>query len=198
MMDDPSLSKGAAAREFRFHSGRLCLDFVATVGDRHHAKFERLRDTSDLAQWLIQAELTPETVSITDAQLQDSWALRETIYRLITAAMARRPAQRKGVHDLNDWAAYEPLIPQLTQIGKPQQWVSATPFRSSMSTIARDAVDLLTSDLITKIRECSAEDCSAIFVDVSRPGRRRWCSMATCGNRPKKERYRKRHQAAGA
>lgn len=44
-----------------------------------------------------------------------------------------------------------------------------------------------------RLRECDADDCVRWFVDTSKGGRRRWCSMARCGNRAKVARYRRRH-----
>ncbi|WP_338023753.1 CGNR zinc finger domain-containing protein [Amycolatopsis vastitatis] len=45
------------------------------------------------------------------------------------------------------------------------------------ATVARDAVELLAGPFAHRIRTCAAEDCHLIYVDASRPGRRRWCSM---------------------
>ncbi|RXT04958.1 CGNR zinc finger domain-containing protein [Ammoniphilus sp. CFH 90114] len=36
-----------------------------------------------------------------------------------------------------------------------------------------------------RIRSCSHEECILFFVDVSKGGKRRWCSMESCGNRAK-------------
>jgi predicted RNA-binding Zn ribbon-like protein len=61
-----------------------------------------------------------------------------------------------------------------------------------VSAIARDAIDLVAGPHAERIRECAADDCSLIFVDLSRPGQRRWCSMERCGNRAKQRtRYRR-------
>ncbi|MFE7743242.1 CGNR zinc finger domain-containing protein [Nocardia sp. NPDC057455] len=40
------------------------------------------------------------------------------------------------------------------------------------------------------MRVRAAGDCGLLFVDASRPGRRRWCSMDRCGNLSKVRRYR--------
>ncbi|MEU1812478.1 CGNR zinc finger domain-containing protein [Micromonospora sp. WMMD1076] len=52
---------------------------------------------------------------------------------------------------------------------------------------ARAAADLLTSAARTEVRACPAADCGWLFLDPR--GRRRWCSMATCGNRAKVRAY---------
>src|SRR5690349_17566087 len=46
-----------------------------------------------------------------------------------------------------------------------------------------------------RVRACANADCVLWFLDTSRPGTRRWCSMATCGNRDKAVRHgRMRHR----
>jgi predicted RNA-binding Zn ribbon-like protein len=62
--------------------------------------------------------------------------------------------------------------------------------------VARSAVDLMTSADLARVRECDGHDCGWLFLDTSKAGRRRWCSMAICGNRAKSERYRQRSAAA--
>ncbi|MGC4762555.1 CGNR zinc finger domain-containing protein [Micromonospora sp. DT46] len=46
-------------------------------------------------------------------------------------------------------------------------------------------MDLFTGPYRDRIRECATHDCYLVFVDTSRPGRRRWCAMERCGNRHK-------------
>ncbi len=40
-----------------------------------------------------------------------------------------------------------------------------------------------------RIRSCEHGPCTLWFVDTSKAGRRRWCSMETCGNRAKARRH---------
>lgn len=40
-----------------------------------------------------------------------------------------------------------------------------------------------------RIRSCAHDACVLHFLDTSRNGTRRWCSMATCGNRAKASRH---------
>jgi predicted RNA-binding Zn ribbon-like protein len=48
-------------------------------------------------------------------------------------------------------------------------------------------VDLFTGIWIDRIRICDNPLCGGLFADLSRPGRRRWCAMNTCGSLAKKE-----------
>jgi predicted RNA-binding Zn ribbon-like protein len=62
--------------------------------------------------------------------------------------------------------------------------------------VARSAADLLTSSDLSALRLCAAESCAWLFLDTSRNGSRRWCSMRTCGNRAKARRHHARVRAA--
>ena len=64
-----------------------------------------------------------------------------------------------------------------------------------MFPIVRDIADYLASDHVEKTRGCASDDCDLYFVNQSRNGRRRWCSMSTCGNRAKVNAYLKRQEA---
>ncbi|MEV0396142.1 CGNR zinc finger domain-containing protein [Polymorphospora rubra] len=57
---------------------------------------------------------------------------------------------------------------------------------------ARAGADLLTSPDRTRVRACPGEMCGWLFLDPR--GRRRWCSMAVCGNRAKVRAYASRRR----
>lgn len=63
---------------------------------------------------------------------------------------------------------------------------------AALTPIALSAVEVAGSADPGRLRDCDAEDCTRWFVDTSKGGRRRWCSMARCGNRAKAARYRRR------
>ncbi len=48
-----------------------------------------------------------------------------------------------------------------------------------------------------RIRRCANPDCVLVFLDVSKGGQRRWCDMATCGNRAKAAAHHARSRADG-
>lgn len=60
-----------------------------------------------------------------------------------------------------------------------------TPLDQISYPIIRSLFDTLSSVSPDRIRKCEHEDCILHFVDVSKSGRRRWCSMEQCGNRHK-------------
>jgi predicted RNA-binding Zn ribbon-like protein len=56
--------------------------------------------------------------------------------------------------------------------------------------LVRDAEELLCSHSAQQIRVCSADGCGRVFLDHSKNGTRRWCSMQLCGNREKAIRFK--------
>ncbi|TMI77299.1 MAG: hypothetical protein E6H05_00485 [Bacillati bacterium ANGP1] len=55
------------------------------------------------------------------------------------------------------------------------------------------ASELLTSADVRRVRQCQSDDgCGWLFIDRSKNGTRRWCSMSVCGNRAKARRHYER------
>jgi predicted RNA-binding Zn ribbon-like protein len=72
----------------------------------------------------------------------------------------------------------------------------ATPgLRLPLLAVARSADQLLTTVDLGTVHACPGTGCGWVFVD--RGGRRRWCTMATCGNRAKVRRFERRRAAEG-
>jgi predicted RNA-binding Zn ribbon-like protein len=46
-----------------------------------------------------------------------------------------------------------------------------------------------------RFRDCASDTCSGVFIDTSRPGRRRYCMPDLCGNRANVAAYRARQRA---
>ena len=70
------------------------------------------------------------------------------------------------------------------------------PIDDALARLADPLVSELTAGQPERIRVCASDTCQWIFYDASRTGRRRWCDMATCGNRAKAARHRARAKAA--
>ncbi|WP_405735433.1 ABATE domain-containing protein [Streptomyces sp. NBC_01537] len=62
--------------------------------------------------------------------------------------------------------------------------------------VARSAADLLTTPAARTVAACPGHGCGWLFADPR--GRRRWCSMALCGNRAKARRHSDRNRPAPA
>ena len=171
---------------FWFDAGAVCLDFAHTGGEGPYAVFETLHKPADLAAWLAQPPTAVVmTVRMTVRDLTAAKALRQAIWETAHARAADRHLPTGAVATINEAATAPPLVPELATDGTTAGW--APPVRSAqvLSTLAREMIDLLSGPLSGRIRECASDTCPLVFVDSSRPGARRWCSMERCGNRHK-------------
>lgn len=64
--------------------------------------------------------------------------------------------------------------------------------------VVGSAISLLESPELSRVRLCGGRDCSWLFLDRSKNGRRRWCQMDVCGNREKARRHYQRKQKTGS
>jgi predicted RNA-binding Zn ribbon-like protein len=183
--------------QFRFRSGRLCLDFVATAGGRgHYGYLERLRRDDDLGLWLVAAGLHVSPPEVEAHEFQGSLELRQAIYRLATRG-PNAPA-RRDVAAVSRWAEHPPLVPTLKHSGPGLQVTMSGDVTAALSTIARDAIDLFAGPYAARVRQCAGDGCILLFVDTSRPGKRRWCAMSACGTVANASAYRRRRGGAPA
>lgn len=174
----------------RFRTGRACLDFVHTGGVGRYAAAELVRSPADAAHWLaLVLDLGADDVHATAADLPPLRDLREAIWQLAQAAVADRPFGPDHVATVNEAATAPTPTEAMTATGQ-RRTVAPVQAGEALSALARDAIDLFTGPLGERVRRCAADDCELLFVDASRPGQRRWCSMNRCGSRDKMRRYR--------
>lgn len=167
----------------RFQSGRPCLDFTHTGGQGEFAKWELLHTPADAARFL-GAVIGTEPPLVDHDDMAAVFTLRTAITALARTRVATGEVSGADAYLVNAAAALPPLVPKLTS--EPEQVLRRGVATAALSTLARDAIDLFSSPLVNRIRVCEADDCGLLFVDASRPGRRRWCSMQWCGDRQKK------------
>ena len=72
------------------------------------------------------------------------------------------------------------------------------PIDDALARLAEPLVDEIQAGNADRVRICANDTCRWIFYDESRAGRRRWCDMASCGNRAKAARHRARMKAKSA
>ena len=142
----------------------------------------------------MEAGLADQPPAASGQDLAHARTLREAVYQAIKRRMAGQRPGAGHVAIINDWAGQPPPRTWLeADDGQLRTRRDAATAAALMASLARDAVDLLGGPLAGRIRECSAQDCALLFLDTSRAGRRRWCSMAACGARAKMAAYRARH-----
>lgn len=180
---------------FRFDAGRVFLDLMATLGNRCG---ERLPDAAALEAWLLAGGLVEEPCGADAADLARTRALRGALFGVIDAQLQGDRPSAEDLGTINAAAAAPARAPRLELSADGLRRERTAPrVAEVLGEIARDAIDLLTGSQRTLLRECAAEDCSGIYVDISPAHTRRWCSTARCGNRARVAAHRAGRRGAG-
>ncbi len=169
----------------RFDAGRACLNLLATVGRRGDAPVERVPTPQACADWLVDAGLVEGPVTVNESRLNELHALRKAAYQVVEARRCHAQPDADAVAAVNAWAARSTAAPQLTADAAGATQHSPRPVAAALATLARDTISLVTGPDMARVRACTAPECRMLFLDHSRGARRRWCSMARCGNRAK-------------
>ncbi len=188
----PQCELPAEELRFIFRSGRLCLAFCATVGERWHRGFERLPTPGDLARWYAEAGVAGVPVPVTLADLHTAREVREAVYRTAKALVGGQPAAAGDEDIINRAAAAPPPAPRMNRGAATLTAAGPDLAASALSAVARDAIALFTTADARRLRECASPECGLLFLDLSRPGRRRWCSSNACGGKARAAAYRQR------
>jgi predicted RNA-binding Zn ribbon-like protein len=126
-----------------------------------------------------------------------SLALRETLHRILAAAAAERLPAAHDLAELNRALAAAPARAALSPIDGGYAWQVERQKPSVphlLAAVLWSAGDLLAEPALQRVRQCSNEKCRWLFLDTSKTGNRRWCSMSMCGNRAKAQRHYHRHR----
>jgi predicted RNA-binding Zn ribbon-like protein len=173
---------------FRFRGGSPALDLTATLQARRApTPRELLAGPEDLDRWLVSAGLAAAPPGATVADVEMARELREAIFVLAGDAQAAS-FDAAACAVLNKTAAGPAAAPMLLANGGV---ALRGPVRGLLAALAQEAVRLFGAGG-ERIRQCESPTCSIFFVDTSRSGRRRWCSMAACGNKAKVSAHRAR------
>ena len=167
---------------------------AVTGNPMDEARFETLRSPSDLGRWA--GSLLGATVAASPTDLANARRLRSAIWATTDAVIDGRPIADPHRTVLNDVAKAPPIQPRLDDDGR-SSWADPVTGAAVLSAVARDAIDLFGGPRAARLKRCQGVNCAIPFVDTSRPGSRRWCSMDRCGNRAKaRNHYHQQRQEA--
>jgi predicted RNA-binding Zn ribbon-like protein len=185
--------------------GEPCLDFVNTASGRSEGPLrEKLHGYGDLVTFaervgVVEPELgarlrslAAEAPAEAEAVLERARALREAIFRLF----ARPSSSAADLVLLGEEAGRAAAARRLMAEGDGYRfsWPQSDRLERPLWPLAFSAGDLLTSEERNRVKECAADNCNWLFLDVSRNRSRRWCDMAVCGNRAKARRFSERQR----
>lgn len=190
--------------------GRPVVDFVNTVSDRSTgAPYDRLRTFGDLVEWCLRVGIIDEAEARrlgaaaaerpagADEALDRARALREQLFELFEARVEGREPPREALDRFNATVAEALASRRLAPGPEGFGWVwdeRPDQLDTMVRPLALSGAELLTSDEMTRLKQCAQDSCRWIFLDLSRNRSRRWCTMDDCGNRAKARRHYHRHR----
>ena len=180
-------------------------DFLNTIELEDGALVERLTSLDDAIEWLAGHDVIGDRAWFAaPARTVDGRA--SALARLIDARTALRDVAHAVAHERAPDSAAIAVVNHTLGARERIQLVAADVGVRLGHTHVGDSVDDVLARIAEpivreigaghddRIRICANDTCRWIFYDESRAGRRRWCDMATCGNRAKARRHRARQK----
>jgi predicted RNA-binding Zn ribbon-like protein len=183
-------------------AGRLALDFANLSPTSRHLSWD------EFVSFLVDAKLVSEDRAArlrpllhTESQAVDAvlfrvLRLRESLRAVFSCVVDQEPVPPSWVEPINEILRITEGHDEL--VLRKGSWALEFVARESgldwlIAAVARSAAELLVQGARARIRRCANPACRLFFCDDSRTHRRRWCSMAVCGNRHKVAAFLRRH-----
>jgi predicted RNA-binding Zn ribbon-like protein len=187
--------------------GNLCLDFANTVNVRPVPEHDYLSSYQALLEWSGKVgTLEPQHIQqLAQRALAQPGAAQDVLARahrlrdLVYRTFSRVAAQ--AIPDDSDLQGVQALYGQACTCAElvwrdarcVLEWGARAELEAVLWPLGYAAGELLRADELARLKECPS--CGWLFVDSSKNGQRRWCSMNTCGVRDKMHRYHQRLRA---
>ncbi|HEV8362498.1 MAG TPA: CGNR zinc finger domain-containing protein [Gemmatimonadaceae bacterium] len=193
---------------FTFIGERLWLDFTNTDDVRRGVRTDVLRDFDGLLQWLAAAHvLDSERLALmrrraqqqpagASASLVDARRIRAAMRALAERGLSVERARLDAIAEINRVLGRSAGTRRVEERANGRFVRTFVPggdaFAGLLIPVVESAADSLIGGELMRVRRCADARCPRLFLDTTRNSRRRWCDMATCGNRAKAARFRHR------
>jgi predicted RNA-binding Zn ribbon-like protein len=187
------------------------LDFLNSIATPVDTPFDWIADGEGLLDWLGQAALAPADVLAgmrsqalpgeLDKVAGQAHHLREWFRGFVQARKGRalKAVDLKELDPLNRLLERDEIFSRIVPAdgGAPFALQSARKWRTPeqlLLPIGEALARLVCTEDFSHVKACEGPACTLLFADHTRGHRRRWCSMAQCGNRAKQAAHRHRHK----
>ena len=195
-----------------FIAEQTCLDFLNTVCAPAGSTIEWIENGEELVAWMETAQLILPTdgkwfrEKFSQRQLDqvasEAKKLREN-FRIFIQSHAGKTLSKSALSKLapiNDLLSRDHQYSQVVHDAETGELCLKHSRRFSkpkdlLTVLAVGIAECVTKVDFSRVRNCENPPCTLWFLDVSKNGRRRWCSMAVCGNRAKAALHRARKKA---
>jgi predicted RNA-binding Zn ribbon-like protein len=178
--------------------GRLAIDFANAPSypssPSHDFSWEEFVGFLEAAR-IVSAERSDQLLTLPEtdpraahALLTRAVRLRDALREIFTSLVRNEPVAPEWAKPINDvlriTEGHDELLQtegrwRLQFIAREQglDWL--------LAAVARSAAEIVLEGNCANVRVCANPACGLFFCDKSRTHKRRWCSMAICGNRNK-------------
>jgi predicted RNA-binding Zn ribbon-like protein len=183
------------------------LDFVNTL-DLWPVTHDHLDSPTAALDWLVDHDLMHREArahllaqygaspAIGAQMLARLRRVRQAMRGVIEAATARRAAEATDLDEINralrTHYIYE-LVPARDGVSLDHRH-QGDPVDGAIARLSESIARELIQGDTSRLRICENPQCRWVFKDTSRTGKRKWCSMRSCGNRAKVARHRARRR----
>jgi predicted RNA-binding Zn ribbon-like protein len=180
----------------RLVGGNVTLDFVNTdLFSEADRSTDVLRSVDEFLAWCAHAGVA-STADVPakrpraqeEAFLQEAVEARDSIRSIMEAIAAREQPERVDLDILRSAFvdAVDGATPKLDSGRLSWAWETTSP-RGPLDELVSAAVELLRIGPVDRLKACP--NCGHLFLDATKNGSRRWCSMEDCGTQAKMRRY---------
>ena len=170
----------------------LALDLLNTEKVADGAPFDLFATADGLARWLDAVGIDAPDDEVVRRSLVEA---RAAIRGVVTSGSAALQRERERVNGVLAHGRVAVAIDHDNTVTRSVD-VSADAWRPAVLAVM-SLVELLET-APDRIRRCDHPNCVLWFLDTTRNGSRRWCSMAGCGNRAKAQRHYERTRSRHA
>lgn len=179
--------------------GHIALDLLNTVEMANGELVDKFQSDEDVLRWLAENSVADDfkKLKFESGQLLNSACeLREVIRQLINV---RKDGKAIEVQHINRFMSQGISHLELVKVGnmqfKLERRRELETVDQLLAPIAELAAELLILEDFSVVKRCESEECALWFLDRTKGHKRRWCSMAICGNRHKVSSFRKRQNS---
>lgn len=178
---------------------QLALDLLNTEVQAHGGVIDYWSTDADVSRWLARHDVAPAATGKQPPSglLARARGLRAAVRTAITARKAGHPVDVDALNEhLNAYLTFPRLRHDEAGGLVLSREARCDATASLLGPVAEAAATLLVEGDFSLVRQCEHPDCILWFYDRTKSHKRRWCSMAVCGNRHKASRFRERTGSA--
>jgi predicted RNA-binding Zn ribbon-like protein len=185
--------------------GRLSVDFVNATPPNAELSWEQLTHFLETTS-IVSAERGAQLLNLpqsdpqaAEALLLKAWRLGSALRKVFAAMLRKQRISGEWIEPVNEILRVTEGHDEL--VGQDSVWKIEFVAREGgldwlLAAVARSGAEIIAEGARARLRLCANPHCGLFFYDNSRTRRRRWCSMAVCGNRSKVAAFARKHASA--